>query len=111
MEGLHCYNPSTGCDQTGLTLPVAEYTHAFGCALVGGYVYRGQKYPQLQGLYFFGDYCSGIIWTLQRDATGEWQMIKRLDAGFTISSFGEDQSGELYVLGLDDNTVYRLVAQ
>jgi glucose/arabinose dehydrogenase len=111
MEGKHCYNPSNGCDQTGLTLPVAEYTHDFGCSITGGYVYRGPKYPQLQGLYFFGDYCSGIIWTLQRDAKGDWQMIKRLDAGFTISSFGEDQSGELYVLGFDDGTVYRLVAQ
>ncbi len=110
MEGLHCYTPSKGCDQTGLTLPVAEYTHDFGCAEVGGYVYRGQKYPQLQGLYFFGDYCSGNIWTLSRSATGEWQMVKRLNAGFTISSFGEDQSGELYVLGFDDGTVYRLAA-
>lgn len=110
MEGLHCYNPATGCDQSGLTLPIAEYTHASGCALVGGYVYRGQKYPQLNGLYFFGDYCSGNIWTLQRSAAGEWQMIQRLAAGFTISSFGEDQNGELYVLGFDENTVYRLAA-
>jgi glucose/arabinose dehydrogenase len=111
MEGTHCYNPSTGCNQTGLTLPIAEYSHDFGCSVTGGSVYRGPKYPQLNGLYFFADFCSGTLWTLQRDARGEWQMINRLEAGFTLSSFGEDQSGELYVLGFDDDSVYRLVAR
>jgi glucose/arabinose dehydrogenase len=111
MEGLHCFSPARGCDRANLTLPVAEYAHDQGCAATGGYVYRGQKYPQLNGLYFFGDYCSGLIWTLSRSPAGEWQMLKRLDSGFTISSFGEDQAGELYVLNFGDNSVYRLAAK
>lgn len=99
MEGLHCYNPGSGCDQSGLVLPVAEYNHAYGgCAITGGYVYRGTQYPALNGLYFFADYCSGKIWSLQRDASGQWQMIERLDSGALITSFGEDQTGELYVV-------------
>lgn len=110
MEGRHCYNPSKGCDQTGLTLPVAEYSHDSGCSVTGGYVYRGQKYPQWQGLYFFTDYCSGTIWSLQRDASGRWQMIRRLDSGLNISSFGQDQAGELYIIGHSDGTIYRLAA-
>ena len=111
MEGLHCYNPRTGCDQTGLALPVAEYPHDQGCAITGGYVYRGRQFPQLTGWYFFGDFCRGLIWTLSRSATGEWQIAKRLDTGFTLSSFGEDQSGELYVLSFDEGSVYQVVAR
>ena len=109
MEGLHCYSPSSGCDQTGLVLPVAEYSHDVGgCAIVGGYVYRGAKYPALQGTYFFGDYCSGIIWSLQRNGN-QWQMTKRLESGLNISSFGEDVNGEEYVVDLG-GAVYQLVA-
>jgi glucose/arabinose dehydrogenase len=111
MEGLHCYNPGSGCDQTGLTLPIAEYTHAEGgCSVTGGYVYRGTQYPAMQGVYFFADYCSGKIWSLQRDAAGQWQMIEHLEAGFLISSFGQDQAGELYVVD-HGGAVNRLVAR
>ncbi len=85
---------SEGCDQSGLVLPVAEYSHDVGgCSITGGYVYRGSKYPALQGAYFFGDYCSGYIWSLQRDGD-QWQMTKRLESGLRISSFGEDVNGE-----------------
>jgi glucose/arabinose dehydrogenase len=108
MEGLHCFSPSVGCDQTGLVLPVAEYSHdAGGCSVTGGYVYRGSKYPALHGAYFFGDYCSGIIWSLQRDGD-QWQMTKRLESGLRLSSFGEDVNGELYVVD-HGGGVYRLV--
>jgi glucose/arabinose dehydrogenase len=110
MEGLHCYSPSEGCDQTGLVLPVAEYSHDVGgCAITGGYVYRGSKYPALQSTYFFGDYCSGIIWSLQRNGD-QWQMTKRLESGLNISSFGEDVNGELYVVDLG-GAIYQLVAR
>ena len=61
MEGTHCYQPSTGCDQSGITLPVAEYPHDPDCSVTGGYVYRGAAFPILQGGYLFGDYCSGTI--------------------------------------------------
>ncbi|HEY4721790.1 MAG TPA: PQQ-dependent sugar dehydrogenase, partial [Anaerolineae bacterium] len=111
MEGLHCYNPSSGCDQSGLVLPVAEYSHADGgCSITGGYVYRGTQYPALNGLYFFADYCSGKIWSLQRDAAGQWQMTERLDSGALITSFGEDQAGELYVVD-QKGAIDRLVAK
>jgi glucose/arabinose dehydrogenase len=110
MEGLHCYNPQEGCDQPGLVLPVAEYSHAEGgCSITGGYVYRGSKYPALQGAYIFGDYCSGIIWSLQRDGD-QWQMTKRLESGVRISSFGEGVNGELYVVD-HGGTVYQLMAR
>jgi glucose/arabinose dehydrogenase len=110
MEGLHCYDPKEGCDQSGLVLPIAEYSHAEGgCSVTGGYVYRGSKHPALQGSYFFGDYCSGIIWSVQREGAG-WQMTKRLESGVRISSFGEDAQGELYVVD-HGGAVYQLVAR
>ena len=110
MEGLHCYDPAEGCDRSGLVLPVAEYRHDVGgCAITGGYVYRGTQYPVLQGQYFFGDYCTGIIWSLQQ-AGGQWQMTKRLASGLNISSFGEDLAGELYVID-HNGAVYQLTAK
>jgi glucose/arabinose dehydrogenase len=110
MEGTHCFDPGQGCDQSGLVLPVAEYSHAEGgCSITGGYVYRGLDYPVLNGAYFFGDYCSGIIWSLQRDGD-QWLMTKRLEAGVRISSFGEDANGELYVVD-HGGAVYRLMAR
>ena len=110
MEGLHCYDPGEGCDQTGLVLPIAEYSHdEGGCSITGGYVYRGSKYPALQGAYFFGDYCTGNIWSLQRDGD-QWQMTKRLESGMRISSFGEDVNGEVYVID-HGGAVYQLIAR
>ncbi len=110
MEGMHCYVPEVGCDGTGLVLPVAEYTHAEGgCSVSGGYVYRGQKYPALSGQYFFGDYCSGIIWSLQREGD-QWQMAQRLDTDLRISSFGEDVNGEVYVID-HGGAIYQLTAR
>jgi len=110
MEGTHCFDPRQGCDQSGLVLPVAEYSHdAGGCSVTGGYVYRGSKYPALQGAYFFGDYCSGIIWSLQRDGD-QWQMTQQLESGRRISSFGEDVNGELYVVD-HGGAIYQLVAR
>ena len=64
MEGAHCYQPATDCDQTGLTLPVSEYDHSLGCAVIGGVVARGQAEPSFVGWYFFSDDCSGNIWVL-----------------------------------------------
>ena len=110
MEGLHCFNPQEGCDQSGLVLPIAEYRHdEGGCSITGGYVYRGLQYPVLDGAYFFGDYCSGIIWSLQSEGA-EWQMTKRLESSVRISSFGEDVNGELYVID-HSGAVYQLMAR
>ncbi len=110
MEGKHCFNPSSGCEQPGLTLPVAEYDHSRGCSVTGGYVYRGARYPWLDGLYFFADYCSGIVWTLNRNPPGAWEMVERTRLSFQPSSFGQDPAGELYLVGHDDGTIYRLVS-
>ena len=60
-EAMHCYDADS-CDRAGLTEPVAEYEHANGCSVTGGYVYRGEEQPAMQGIYFYGDYCSGRVW-------------------------------------------------
>lgn len=110
MEGTHCFDPSQGCDQAGLVLPIAEYSHdEGGCSITGGYVYRGSQYPAMQGTYFFGDYCSGFIWSLQRSGD-QWEMTKRLESGVQISSFGEDVNGEVYVVD-HGGAIYQLVAR
>jgi glucose/arabinose dehydrogenase len=110
MEGLHCY-AQDNCSQQGLTLPVAEYSHDIGCSVTGGYVYRGSAFPRFQGAYFYGDYCSGRIWALQATGNSQWQATEVLQSGRAISSFGEDEAGELYLTDLNDGKVYRIVDQ
>ena len=109
MEGAHCFEPPTGCDRQGLTLPVFEYPHEQGCSVTGGYVYRGARLSHLIGRYLLADYCSGTFWALSRDAKGAWsgEVIARTDV--TPSSFGEDESGELYVTDHGRGAVLRLV--
>lgn len=108
MEGAHCY-PSGPCDQTGLVLPVAEYDHSVGCSVTGGMVYRGSESPSLEGIYFYGDYCSGRIWGLFGDG-GRWRQILLLDTNLTITSFGEDEAGNLYVTDFWGGAIYRISA-
>jgi len=110
MEASHCFEPPTGCDPTELVLPVAEYDHTWGCSITGGYVYRGARYPQIYGVYFFGDFCSGRIWGLWREASGAWKAALLLETEVNISSFGEDAAGEIYAIGYDDSTIYRIIA-
>ncbi|MDR7521986.1 MAG: PQQ-dependent sugar dehydrogenase [Armatimonadota bacterium] len=98
MEGAHCYPPGTPCSVGDLVLPIAEYDHTQGCSVTGGYVYRGSAVPELAGKYIFGDYCSGRIWTLTETSPGRWVMALLLHSGLNISSFGEDQDGELNVV-------------
>jgi glucose/arabinose dehydrogenase len=105
MEGTQCYRPSTGCDKTGKALPVATYGHTLGCSITGGHVYRG-AHRDLHGLYVFGDFCSGRIWTMGRDGSG---VTVRRDTSLNISSFGESESGELYVTDLN-GVLYRVIA-
>ncbi len=110
MEGTHCFNPSSGCDTSGKVLPVAEYSHSLGCSVTGGYVYRGKNYPWLRGVYFYADYCSGRIWSLEQIEPGNWISTQRRDEAFNISSFGEDENGELYVAGFSNGRIYRIVS-
>lgn len=107
MEGNHCFNPSTGCNTTGLVIPVAEYSHSFGCSVTGGYVYRGSVYPRMQGIYFYGDFCSGRIWGLSGGPSA-WQNDLLLDTTLSISTFGEDEVGNLYVANYS-GTVFSLI--
>jgi uncharacterized repeat protein (TIGR01451 family) len=110
MEGNHCFNPSSGCNMSGLVLPVAEYNHGLGCSVTGGYVYRGSDYPWLSGVYFYADYCSGRIWSLEQTSPGVWASVERRNESFNISSFGEGEDGELYVLGHSNGRVYKLTS-
>jgi len=108
MEGFHCYSPSTGCDQSGLTLPLVEYDHSQGCAVIGGYVYHGDQIPSLQGDYVYGDYCSGNIWALAYDGNAVTDNRLLVDSGLTITSLAEDRAGNLYILSRDGG-IYTLV--
>jgi len=90
-------------------LPVAEYeTHADGsCAVTGGYVYRGSRSPQMEGVYLYGDYCSGLVWGLLRTPDGAWQEDLLFETGGNVSSFGLDEAGEVYLADYN-GTVSRL---
>ena len=109
MEGNSCF--VAGCSPIGLTRPVLDYTHADGCAVSGGYVYRGQRLPSLQGHYFYADYCQGWVRSLYWDgqAITDQRDWPSLAPGGTIGSFGEDAAGELYVMSLSNGTVHRFV--
>lgn len=98
MEGLHCFSPASGCNTAGLILPIVEYSHAEGNAVIGGFVYRGTKIAALQGVYLFADFGTGKIWQLQETSANTWTRTLLMTTGFNISSFGQDQSGELYVV-------------
>lgn len=107
MEGTHCYPAGRDCRQDGLEIPVHDYAHgANGCSITGGYVYRGSRLPAFTGVYLYGDYCSGKIWGLARDGDG-WRGAELIDTDLNISSFGEDEAGELYVVDLNGG-VYRI---
>jgi glucose/arabinose dehydrogenase len=108
MEGNHCYSTPT-CSTQGLTLPAVEYEHRDPgrCAVMGGYVYRGQAISALRGIYLFGDYCTGEIWGMQRvNAAWEYRLLG--DASFLLSSFGEDEAGNMYVTDYANGAVYQI---
>jgi len=96
MEGAHCYDSPT-CDTAGLVLPAVEYEHSQGCSVTGGFVYRGASHLRMQGVYFYGDYCSGRIWGLKR-AGQEWYGAELANTGYRIVSFGEDENSNAYML-------------
>jgi glucose/arabinose dehydrogenase len=109
LEGTNCY-AEANCSTEGMTMPVATYTHdEGGCSVTGGYVYRGSSISALQGVYLFGDYCSGLIWGLGRNAGGEWTLSVPIQTKLNVSSFGEDARGVLYVVDLNGG-VHRVTA-
>jgi glucose/arabinose dehydrogenase len=117
LEGYACYNPSTGCVKTGKIMPLVAYSHAVSgtdnCAVTGGYVYRGTASPVLAGGYLYGDYCSGRIWVVDPSAAIHATGTLVHDAGvaptMNISSFGQDEAGELYVCDLG-GSIYQISA-
>jgi len=114
-EGRRCFSPSSGCQTEGLVAPIYEYERADGMSVTGGYVYTGARIPALEGLYVFGDFITGAMWAIplpastdppppmpEASALGRWPIL--------ISSFGQDEAGELYVAGFGKGVVYRLDA-
>jgi len=110
MEGFHCFEPSTGCDQTGLTLPVAEYEHPQGCAIIGGVVVHDPAQKALDGRYLFGDACSDNLWTI--DAAGDGRRVPTIVAklGRSLSAIGMAEDGTIYATSLDHGELLSLSA-
>jgi glucose/arabinose dehydrogenase len=105
-EATHC---SAACDSIKVVLPIAEYGHGAGaCSVTGGYMYRGTRQPAMGGTYLFSDYCSGTIWTLP--TAGSLAPVPLAESGLQVSSFGEGEDGEIYLVDLSGGGLYRVVA-
>jgi uncharacterized repeat protein (TIGR03806 family) len=108
MEGNSCYD-SDSCDQSGLTLPVAVYDHGAGdCSVTGGYVYRGQNVPALQGHYIHGDFCTGTLRTVVKEADQSYSASVLLNSGLNIASFAQGLDGEVLLVAISGQ-VYKFV--
>jgi glucose/arabinose dehydrogenase len=110
MEGVECFSPSSGCDRTGLRLPVLDYSHGEGCSVTGGVVYSGCRMPDLVGTYFYGDFCTAFVRSFRLaggEATEARDWSEDIDGVDQISSFGSDAQGETYVVDYDGE-IYRI---
>jgi glucose/arabinose dehydrogenase len=109
MEGNSCTGNGgpVPCNDPSLTPPVLTYTHSFGCSITGGYVYRGAAVPALAGQYLYGDFCTGRIWAAQRVGMGPWVPTELDVTGYAITTFGEDEAGELYFANYNTGDIYR----
>jgi glucose/arabinose dehydrogenase len=105
LEGFVCFS-TPGCNTTGKTVPIHTYDHSVGCSVTGGYVYRGTTYTGM-GIYYFGDFCSGNIWGIQRE-NNSWVVQPLKDTPYWLSSFGEDEAGELYVADRAGGRIYHI---
>jgi glucose/arabinose dehydrogenase len=108
MEGKACFSPGSSCQTGSLVLPVLDYSHSDGCSVTGGYRYRGAAIPALHGAYVFGDFCSKKVWLGVQAGSGTWSRADLLTTELSISTFGEDAAGELYVAHLG-GSIHRLV--
>ncbi len=111
MEGFHCYSPPTGCDETGLTPPVAEYGHDQGCAVIGGVVVRHPADGSLDGGYLFGDDCSDHLWVIDPAGDGRREPVLLTDMGTSVSSIGEAEDGSVYATSLGNGELLRIAGE
>jgi glucose/arabinose dehydrogenase len=114
MEGLSCFSTAAAtlgappCNDPRLTLPIVDYGHDNGnCSVTGGYVYRGTRVSGLQGIYVYGDFCSGILWGARQENSA-WAVRTFTPRAANLTTFGEDAAGELYLATLD-GTLFRVV--
>jgi len=109
FEGTACFNPSTGCSLAGHVPPILEYAHDAngGFSVTGGFRYRGSSMPALAGFYLYGDFVSDRVWAAEPDASGQW-ITTQVATVANLSSFGEDENGELYAADLAAGTIVRL---
>jgi glucose/arabinose dehydrogenase len=110
MEGSHCFQPPQGCQTAGLTLPQTEYGHDQGCTVIGGNVYRGTMQTALIGGYLFADYCSGRAWAINPATDGLRPPTLVAETKHNFTSFGEDESGELFATDISAGTLLRVTA-
>jgi glucose/arabinose dehydrogenase len=110
MEGDHCFNPPSGCNMTGLSLPIVEIPHPEAEAVIGGFVYHGTALPGMQGRYIFGD-LNGKIFVLTENPPNTFARSQIATENFNISSFGQDAAGELYVVDISGGRVLKVVPQ
>lgn len=109
FEGFNTFKASENSDLSKLTMPILEYSHDQGCSVTGGYVYRGSKFKKLDGTYLYADFCSGKIWGLKRKGS-EWNYAELLDSDLYISSFGIDESGEIYLMDFRSGNIYQIIS-
>ena len=110
MEGFECFDPSDGCDQEGLTLPVAAYGHDLGCAVVGGVVVHDPAQTAIDGKYVFADECSGNVWTMDPAGDERRDPTLALESGRSISAIGQADDGAVYMVDLGSGELLRLAA-
>ncbi len=107
FEGTHTFegNPPANVE---FVSPVYEYNHSEGCSITGGVVYRGRELPEFYGVYFFSDFCFGTVWGLVRATDGSWLSAELFDPDVTVTSFGTDETGEIYLVS-QEGTLFKLV--
>ncbi|NNF58415.1 MAG: T9SS type A sorting domain-containing protein [Rhodothermaceae bacterium] len=109
MEGSLCFSPMTGCTTDGLTLPLYEYSDPPRRSVIGGYVYRGSRTPELDGLYLFGDFVIGKLWSLEVDGAGPPVRTELASGVQALSTFGLDEQGEVYFAEAGTGFIKRFV--
>ena len=108
VEAVNCPLFPDACEDEALTKPIRYHRHDLGCSVIGGYRYRGVEVPQLNGVYVYGDYCSGRLFAAGQ-VEGGWKELDRRVTPFDFTSFGEDEAGELYFTESYEGRVYRVV--